>query len=279
MRHHDHVRAAAVRPAEAGSRAGPEPIGLTDLALERRGAVALAATPAVADAVLGDEVDGEAGAGGALPDDVNRRGIVRRGGGGQRDGRHGDRCEPRRATDPQVAQVPAVRIGATARPAVRIDRPTAVQAVHTEMQVRAGRGPGAAGDPDDLAPRDVLALGDPDARKVPVKGHETIAVVDLHRLPAQTGVAAGHEPVRQDDPTRRRGGDLLVVQAIVVAVVAGVVEIVLQAGSLRVSGAKSGIGPTDPGRGDDAVIAADPPTDVLVGPTVVEDRGDVVGTT
>src|SRR6266566_9684755 len=146
------------------------------------------------------------------------------------------------------------------------------------MQVRAGRGPSAAGGPDDLAARDVLPLGDPDPRKVSVKGHQTVAVVDLHRLPAQTGVTAGHEPVCQDDSTRRRGGDRLVVEAVVVAVVAGVVEVVLQAGSLRVSGAKSGIGPTDPGRGDDAVIAADPSTDVVVGPAVVEDRGDVVGT-
>src|SRR3989441_13100125 len=164
MGHHDHVRAAAARPAQAGSRAGPEPIGLTDLALERRGAVALAAAPAVPDAVLGDEVDGEAGAGRALPDDMNRRRIVRRRGGGTRDGRHGDRCEPWRAPDPEVTQVPAVRIGTTARPAKRIDRATAVQAVHAEVQVRAGRGPGATGDPDDLTARDVLAIGDPDVR-------------------------------------------------------------------------------------------------------------------
>src|SRR5213079_3431257 len=105
-----------------------------------------------------------------------------------------------------------------ARPTVRIDRPAAVQLVHPEVKVRAGRGPGHSRDPDHLAPLDVLAFRDTDMPKVSVEGHQAIAVVDLDRLPGKTCMAPGHEPVGEDDAPRRGSRHRLVVQAVVVAV-------------------------------------------------------------
>src|SRR5712692_3531228 len=182
---HDR-RTAAVPPAEVRGHGRPEPDTLASFRDVRRVAVAPRAGPAPLHAVRRDGVDEKVGPGsGARPGDVDHRGVVELRDSAHRDVRHRDVGEARRAADPQVADVLGPGVGIRAAPAVWVHRTPAADAVHAEMQVRAGGGPGHAGDADDLAAVDVLALGDPDMGHVPVKSHQAVAVVDLDRLSAE----------------------------------------------------------------------------------------------
>src|SRR5438874_5764140 len=122
--------------------------------------------------------------------------------------------------------VAGVWVGARARRAVRVDRPTAVRVVNTEVQVRPSRSAGHPRDAEHLPSGYGLALGDRDARHVAVKANQAISVVDLDSQTGKTRVAAGHQPAGEDDAARRRRRDRLVVEAVVVAVVTRVVEVV-----------------------------------------------------
>src|SRR6266576_903404 len=101
--------------------------------------------------------------------------------------------------------------------------------------MRAGRGAGAARYANHLAPANVLALDHVDAREVPVEGEETVAMVDLDRLPTQAGVEMRVETAREHDGAGRRGGKGLIGEAVVIPVVPVVIEIVVPARRLCVT--------------------------------------------
>src|ERR1700716_3574393 len=106
--------------------------------------------------------------------------------GVDRHARHGDARESWRTGQPEVALVPPIWIGICPRPSVWIHRGlAAAEAVDTKMQMRPGRGPCAARNPDHLSARDVLAFGHIDLKEMAVERFEAVAVVDLHRLAAQ----------------------------------------------------------------------------------------------
>src|SRR6267143_1393253 len=203
MRHLHHWRAAAVAPAEARRRVGPEPVALAGLAVERRRAVAVGRRPETSHSALVHDIHRDMHAARACPGDVDVAERVRLLGRADRDAWQLDRRESRRATDPEIAHVLAPWVWIRASPAIRIDRPAAVHLVHAEVQVRPGRGARHARDADDLTAIDVLPLVDPDVRHVPVESEQAVAVIDLDGLSGKTGVAAGDKPVREYHAARR----------------------------------------------------------------------------
>src|SRR5207302_10498121 len=106
-----------------------------------------------------------------------------------RDPPHGHLRWTRRARDPEIADVLRIGVWESARPSVRVDGSVAVRVVEAEVKMRAGRRPGHTRDPDHLAPLHVLAPGHVDLRQVAVVGEQPVAVIDLHRQPAQATVA------------------------------------------------------------------------------------------
>src|SRR5437868_14642066 len=179
LRYLHHGGAAAAAPPEVRGRAHPEPVGQTGLALERRRAVAAARGPGRPHPAGTDDEDGERHVPRAAPRHVARAGVAEPRRSVDRDVGHLDWGEPRRTSKPEVTRVLGPRIGVRATPAIWIDGAAAIRAIHAEVQVRARGGAGHAGDADDLAPIDVLALVDPDMRHVSVEGDQAVAVVDL----------------------------------------------------------------------------------------------------
>src|SRR2546421_3997119 len=272
---HD-VRTGAVGPTEIRSCGDPEPVALAALALERRRAVAPRARPRGSSSILRDQVDGEAHGSGAAPPYVDDRGVSLARSRAHGHARQLDRRESWRAPEPEIARVLAPWVRIRAAPAIWVHRAAAVHVIDAEMQVWAGGGAAHARDADDLTAPDILPLRHVDARQVTVEGEQPVAVVDLDRLSAQARFAAGDEPVGQHHAARTRRRDRLVVEAVVVSVVARVVQVVMAAGRLRETRVERRVRTAHAGCRDGPVVAAHARVVAVVGIAVRKDRGDVV---
>src|SRR6267143_5074877 len=272
---HD-VGTGAVGPTEVRSCGDPEPVALAVLALERRRAVAPRARPCGSSSILRDQVDGEAHGSGAAPPHVDDRGVSLARSRAHCHARQLNRRESWRAPEPEIARVLAPWVRIRASPAIRIHGAATVHVIDAEVQVWAGGGAGHARDADDLTAPDILPLRHVDARQVTVEGEQPVAVVDLDRLSAQARFAAGDEPVGQHHAAGTRRRDRLVVEAVVVSVVARVVQVVVAARRLRETRVERRVRTAHAGRRDGPVVAAHARVVAVVGIAVRKDRGDVV---